>query len=147
MKVFLLKDVEQVGLKGEILNVSTGFGMNFLMPRKMAVKITKNNEKYYQQKAKSFDNRKEIIATETSMLAEKIKGITLTIKHKTHDEGKLYSSVSPAEIVDAMAEKGIKISKSQVEFAKSIKQIGDYEVTIKLSSRLKPRIKLHVVSE
>ena len=81
------------------------------------------------------------------MLAEKIKGLTLTIKHKIHDDDRLYASIAPSEIVDLLNEQGIKISKSQVELDKSIKKKGTYDVTIKLSSRLKPVFKLKVVGE
>jgi large subunit ribosomal protein L9 len=147
MKVYLLKNVPQVGIAGEILKVSDGFGMNYLIPRNLAVKVTEENESFYQNKVKVVENRKEAVATETSMLAERIKGLTLTIKHKIHDDDRLYASIAPSEIVDLLNEQGIKISKSQVELDKSIKKKGTYDVTIKLSSRLKPVFKLKVVGE
>jgi large subunit ribosomal protein L9 len=147
MKVYLLKDVEKVGIAGEILNVSDGFAMNFLIPKKLAVHLTPENSAMYEQKKKSVEQRKEVIATATSMLAEKIKSIDLTIRRKMHDGDKLYGSISPAEIADLLADKGVKVAKNQVLFDKSIKQKGSYEITIKLSSRLQPKLKLIVLPE
>ncbi len=147
MKVFLLKDVKQVGIAGEVLQVADGFGKNFLIPGKLAVEITAHNEQFYKNKIKQVENRKEVIATQTSMLAEKIKSITLTLKRKVHDDGKLYGSVSQVEIVDLLAEKGVSVSKSQIEFDKSIKNQGAHEVTIKLSTRLQPKLTVKIVPE
>jgi len=145
MKVFLLKDVEKIGLAGEIIKVKDGFATNYLVPRKLAVILTAENEKHYTGRVKNVEHRKEVISTKTSMLAEKIGSFQLKLKCKTHDDGKLYGSVSPADIVDLLGEKGISISKNQVEFGKSIKSTGTYKVTIKLSSKLKPVLTLKVV--
>lgn len=148
MKVYLLKNIERVGLAGEILKVADGYAQNFLFPNKLAVQITPQNEQFYAGKIKQVEQRKEVIATETSMLAETIKAISLTLKKRTHDNGKLYASVGPSEVVDLLAkEKKISVSKSQVHFDKAIKSVGNYDVTIKLSSRLQPVLKLKVVSE
>jgi len=145
MKVYLLKDVEKLGLAGEIVKVKEGYAGNYLIPRKLAIAITPANESFYQGKAVTVEHRKEAVSTKSSMLAEKIKLLQVKLKCKAHDGGKLYGSVSPSDIVDLLAEKGVSISKSQVEFGKSIKSIGTYKVTIKLSSKLKPELALKVV--
>lgn len=147
MKVYLLKDVPKIGMAGEVLKVADGFGQNFLLPRKLAVEITIQNESFYMQREKVVEHRKEVVATKTSMLAEKIGSIKLTLKRKMHDDGKLYGAISALEIVDLLAEKGVSISKSQVDLDKSIKAKGSYDVTIKLSSSLKPTVKLTIISE
>jgi large subunit ribosomal protein L9 len=147
MKVFLLKDVERVGLAGEILKVAEGYAANFLIPKKLAVEITPSNEKLYQSKIKVVEHRKEVVATKTSMLAEKMASIKLTLKRKMHDDGKLYGAIGASEVVDLLAEKGFGIGKSQVDFEKSIKEKGSYQVTIKLSSKLQPKITLVVLPE
>ena len=147
MKVYLLKDVEKVGMSGEIIKVSDGFGSNYLIPRKLGIEITSNNEQFYKKQVKSVEHRKEVISSKTSMLAEKIHSLKITLKRKMHDDGKLYGSINASEIVDMLAEKGISISKNQVEFGKSIKAKGAYDVTIKLSTKLKPSITVTVVPE
>lgn len=147
MKVYLLKDVPKIGMAGEVLKVADGFGQNFLLPRKLAVEITAQNESFYKQREKVVEHRKEVVATKTSMLAEKIGSIKLTLKRKMHDDGKLYGAINASEVVDLLAEKGVSISKSQVDLDKSIKAKGIYDVTIKLSSNLKPTVKLTIISE
>ncbi|MFA6066006.1 MAG: 50S ribosomal protein L9 [Candidatus Babeliaceae bacterium] len=147
MKVFLLKDVEKVGIAGEIINVSDGYAANFLFPRKLAVVVTAENESSFANRIKVVEKRNEVIATKTSMLAEKIRSLDLILKKKLHDNNKLYGAISAHEIVDLLAQKGVSISKSQVEFDKSIKSQGVHEVVIKLSSQLRPTVKVKIVGE
>lgn len=147
MKVFLKKDIERVGLAGEVIKVPDGYARNFLFPKKLAIEITGKNESFYKDKIKQVEKRKEVLATETSMLAEKIGSTTVTIKRKLHDDDKLYGAVSPQEVVDLLEKEGIKVSKSQVVFPKNIKQKGEHKVIIKLSSRLQPTIKVKVIAE
>ncbi len=146
MRVFLLKDIKGIGIAGEIVPVSNGFWNNFMQTRKLGVKITPANAKFYEEKAKVVENRKSVIESNTSMLAEKIKGLTITIKHKVHDDGKLYASVNGSEVAEELLKHGVSIAKNQVEFAKSIKKVGTHLVTIKLSSKLKPQLKLKIIS-
>lgn len=147
MKVFLLKDIEKVGMAGEIIETAEGHARNYLIPRKLAVEVTSKNEDAFKNRIKMVEHRKETISTQTSMLAEKIKSTELVLKRKMHDGEKLYGSISAGEIVDALALKGISVSKSQVDFDKSIKTKGTYSVVIKLSSRLQPTLKVKIVPE
>jgi large subunit ribosomal protein L9 len=147
MKVYLLKDVQKVGFSGEILKVSDGYAQNFLIPNKLALPVTPENEHSFVERQRIVEKRKEAIATETSMLAEKIKSMNLTLTKKMHDSERIYGSVSASEVVDLLAEKGVKVTKTQIILDKPIKTKGVFEITIKLSSRLQPRLKLKVVAE
>ncbi len=147
MRVFLLKDIENVGMAGEVVKVKEGFGLNYLLPHKLGLEITPKNEKQFKNRIQHIEHRKEVIASKTSMLAEKIKSLKLQLKRKTHDDGKLFGSVSPGEVVDLLAQKGVSISKSQVAFGKSIKSTGTFDVTVKLSSKLQPTFSLTIISE
>ncbi len=147
MKIYLLTDIERVGIAGEIIIVKDGFARNFIFPRKLGVEVTAANEAFYAKKAKSVHERKAVIATKTSMLAEKISGLTLKIQHKAHDDGKLYGAINATEIVDLLAKEEVNVSKNQVVFDKSIKETGLFDVTIKLSNKLQPKLKLKVSAE
>lgn len=147
MEVYLRKDVEKIGLAGEIIKVGDGFARNFLIPQGLAVEITATNKNQYLLKIRKVENRKEVIATQTSMLAEKLNTISLTLKRKMHDDGQLYGSINASEVVTALAEKGISVTKSQIEFEKTIKSKGTFKVAIKLTTRLKSTITIHIVSE
>jgi large subunit ribosomal protein L9 len=147
MKVYMLKDVKSVGLAGEVVKVKEGFGLNFLIPQKLALKITPQNEAFYEAKKREVVNREAVIATQTSMLAEKIKALHLVLKRKVHDDGKLYGAVNASEVVELMAAQGVAVSKSQIEFDKNIKERGSFEITVKLTTKLKPKVALKVVAE
>ncbi len=147
MKVFLRKDIEKVGMAGEILKVNDGYARNFLFPKQLALEITPQNAAFYQGKVKKVVHRKEVVETKTSMLAERIKSMNITLKRKMHDDGKLYGAVGASEIVEELAKDGVSISKNQVLFNKSIKSKGTFDATIKLTSSLKPKIKITVIPE
>lgn len=146
MKVFMLKDVEKVGMAGTMVNVSDGFASNFLFPRKLAIEVTPANEKKFVVKVQKKEAQTQVVNTKIGMLAERIKEMVLTIKEKTHDDGKLYGSVGAEEVVAMLKEKDISVDRKQIEFAKSIKAVGEHKVTIKLSSKLKPQLTLKVVA-
>src|SRR5579872_1324060 len=147
MKIFLKKDVEKIGLAGEIVKVGDGFARNYLIPREMAVEITAKNEDFYIKQIRQVSNRKEVIASKTSMLAENINSMKLTLKRKMHDDGKLYGSVGANEIVELLAEQGVNVGKSQIVLDRMINTKGSYKVTIKLTSSLQPQVTLLVTPE
>jgi large subunit ribosomal protein L9 len=146
MKVFLLQDVEKVGAAGEIIKVSDGFARNNLLPRKLAIEVTPSNENDFKKREKVLEKRQEVIETKTSLLAERVSSMSLVLKRKLHDDGKLYAKINENEIIELLSSQGVSVSRSQIEFEKSIKEKGAYQVTIKLSSRLQPKFKLNVVS-
>lgn len=150
MKVYLVKDVQNVGITGEIIKVSDGFARNNLIPRKLAIEITDHNEDFFKKREKTIEKRQEVISSTSSMLAQRINGLKLVLKRKLHDDGKLYGSVNAGEVTELLAKNAefpVKVSKNQILFDKSIKEKGTYEVIIKLSSKLQPKIILQVISE
>ena len=146
MNVFLLKDIVQVGLKDEIIKVSDGYAKNYLLPNKLAIEITKGNEKAYREKSRKVENRVAIIESTSSVLGDQISKLNLKLKKKMHDGDKLYAAISQNEVVDLLKENSVSVSKSQVVFDKSIKAKGTFEVTIKLSSKIKPKFILQVTA-
>ncbi len=147
MKVYLLKDIEKIGFAGEILKVKDGYAQNYLFPQKLAVQVTPANEALYSKKFIEVENRKKAIASKTSMLAEKITKLKLSLKRKMHDNGKLYGSINPQEIADLLGKEGVKVSKSQILFDKSIKERGTYDIIVKLSNSLQPKMSLKITAE
>ncbi len=147
MRVFLKKDVKGLGRAGEIKKVTDGFAHNFLIPQGLAVVVTADNEGQFKLRAESMEHRKEVVATKTSLLADRISSLELVLKRKMHEGNKLYGSVSAHEVVDLLAHKGVSVSKNQITFDKSIKERGTYLVTVKLSSKLQPQLTLKVVPE
>ena len=147
MEVFLRKSVAKIGLAGEIIKVGDGFARNFLIPQGLAVEITANNKAQFEAKIRKVENRKEIIASEMSLFADRIEGTSVTLKRKMHDNGSLYGAISASDIVEALSKEGINVTKSQVDIEKPIKAKGSFKVTIKLSSHLKPSITAIIEAE
>jgi len=147
MEVYMLKDVEKIGMEGQIVKVADGYAFNYLFPRKLAVKVTAQNRTDFSARQVKESITKEVLNSKAAMLAERIKTLHLTLKEKVHDDGKLYGAVSADKIVDLLKAKEVTINKKQVEFEKSIKVTGEHKVTIKLSSKLKPQVTVKVVAE
>jgi large subunit ribosomal protein L9 len=147
MKIYLLKDVTGVGMAGEITKVSDGYARNKLIPENKALEVTKKNIRQLESKMRIVQNRKEVIATQSSMLAEKIHATKLFLKKKAHDSDQLYGSVGAGEIADLLTAKGFSVSKNQIELNKAIKTLGSHQVTVKLSSKLKPVVTLEIIPE
>lgn len=146
-RVFLTKNVEKLGFAGEIVKVKEGYATNYIVPNNLGVLVTPANESSLLKRVKTVENRKEAIATKTSMLAEKIKSLKLSIKRKMHDDDRLYGAVTQSDIVDLLAQEGVSVSKNQIIFDKNIKTKGTFDVTIKLSNNLQPVLKLKVQPE
>jgi large subunit ribosomal protein L9 len=147
MEVYLRKNVAKIGLAGEVIKVGDGFARNFLIPQGLAIEVTEHNKSQIQNKIRTVENRKDAIATEIGMLADKINQTTLTIARKMHDNGQLYGAVNASELVDALSLLGISITKSQVAFDKIIKSKGTFKVTIALTSRVKALLTVIVIAE
>ena len=144
--VFMKKDLEKVGMAGQLIKVAKSFAENYLLPNKYGVLVHDHELESFTKKNVVTAQKKEVLATKTSMLAEKIKETPIVIREKVHDSNKLYGSIKEDQIVDALREKGILINRKQVEFVKSIKAVGDYKVTIRLSTSLKPEVDVKIVA-
>lgn len=146
MQVYMLQDVENVGMVGQVIKVKDGYANNYLLPKKLAIKVDSTDMKFYKDRVAKKTVTAEVLSSKAAMLAERIKSLHLTIKERVHDDGKLYGAVGADEIVELLKEKGININKKQIEFNKSVRSIGEHKVTIKLSSKLKPQVTLKVVA-
>ena len=147
MNVYMLKDVENVGITGQVIKVSDGYAKNYLIPKKLAKAVSNSDLPFFKNRVVKEKLTAKILSSKAAMLAERIKSLRLTIKKRIHDDGKLYGSVSADEIVLQLKGRDISITKKQVEFDKSIRTTGEHKVTIKLSSKLKPQLTVKVMSK
>ena len=132
MKVILLQDVKGKGKKGQMLEVSDGYARNYMLPRKIAIEATADavNTKNMNDKAAAEKAAKERAeALETS---HKLREMTLVVKAKGGGAGRLFGSVTNAEVADALAKQGIKLDKRKIVLNETIKNVGTYTATCKL---------------
>jgi large subunit ribosomal protein L9 len=145
MKVVLIKELEGYGTVGSVINVKDGFARNYLIPRGIALPATEPNLRHVQsilsQKQRKLQKEKE----KALALAKKLEGLVLEVKHQVGEKGKLYGSVTSAEIAKALAEKkGIEIDRKKIVLAKPIKDVGIHTVSIKLHPEVEVQIKVDV---
>ncbi|MGE4554587.1 MAG: 50S ribosomal protein L9 [Candidatus Paceibacterota bacterium] len=146
MKIYLLKDVEKVGRKGEIKEVKDGFALNYLIPKKLAVvadeKLIKQLEKEKKERAEIEEKEKK----EKILLKKKIEEMTLTIPLKfLKEEGKAYDAVNKQRIKEELKKSKIDIEENQILLEKSLKKEGDYEVILDLGYQIKAKLKIKIV--
>lgn len=146
MKIYLLKDIDNVGMAGQVIKVADGYATNYILPRKLGIKVTTDNEVFLQEKMVKEHVQEQAIKSKIAMTAERLKNMHLKIKMRVHDDGKLYASVNAENIIELLKEKEITVSKKQVEFEKTIRNLGEHKVTIKLSSKLQPQLTLEVLA-
>ncbi|SNZ08710.1 LSU ribosomal protein L9P [Persephonella hydrogeniphila] len=147
MKVILAKDVEGWGTIGDIIEVKRGFARNYLIPKGLAYEATDSNVKMVQeilrQKARKLEREKQ----KALEIAEKLKGLEIEIKKPVGTTGKLYGSVTTADIAEVLKEKGIEIDKKKIMLRSPIRNIGAYNITIRLHPEVSEVIKVHVIPE
>ena len=145
MKVILTADVKGVGKKQEIVNVSDGYARNFLFPRKLAMDATPGAAKELEKKQAAERARE----TERRLTAEKkaasLRGKVITVIAKCGGQGRLYGSVTGAEIAQALNEQhGVEVDKRKIELAEPIRTVGETEVVVKLYPEISAKMTVRV---
>ena len=145
MKVVLLEDIKTLGKKGDICEVSEGYGRNFLVAKKKAVEATPANLNTLKlQKANADKIAAEQLA-EAKEIAGKLESVTATVAIKAGEKGKTFGSVSSREIAQALADQGVEVDKKKIVLPEPIKEFGKYDVKIKLHKDVAATVKVNVV--
>ena len=146
MKVILLVDVKELGKKGKVVEVAEGYGRNYLLPRGLAIEASGGNIKILSNQ-KAADDRKKTRELEVAKeLAAKIDQITLVIKTKVGESGRLFGSVTSKELSELL-QKNYKlvIDKRKIELKDSIKCLGTYNLTVKIHPEVQATLKINVI--
>ena len=146
MKVILQQDVKNLGKKGEIVEVSEGYGRNFLLPRKAAVIANAENMNVAKAQAGS-KARKEAMATdEAKLMAAQLEKVSVTIPVKIGENGKLFGSVTGKDVADALKKEKIDIDRRKITIKGDVTGVGEYEAVIKVHPSITSTIKVNVVA-
>ena len=147
-EAILLEDIEQLGVKGSVVEVSKGYLRNYLQPRKLAQPATKSTLAAAQQMIASAE-RARAQATATSQgLALQLGNTVLTIARQAGDDGRLFGSVTNADIAEAIKEaRGVDVDRRKIELDEPIKQIGTFMVDLELEGGVKAVVKTMVVEQ
>ena len=145
MKVVLLKDVKNIGKRDEILTVSDGYARNFLFPQKMAAEATPGMLKEIAKKRAAQEAREAEQRAEAEARAQLLKGKIIHLPIKCGEKGRLYGSVTAAEIAEALEKQhGVVADKRKIDFGDPIREIGNREVSIRLYAGVTAKMILSV---
>ena len=145
MKVILTQDVKGKGKKGQMIEVSDGYARNFMLPKKLAIEATPDAINTMKMNDKATQERIAREKAEALEVSKKLRAMTLVVKAKGGGAGRLFGSVTNAEIADALAKQGVKLDKRKIVLNETIKSVGTYTATCKLGYEITAPLTVKIV--
>ena len=147
MKVILLKDIESLGSAGEVVQVKDGYGRNFLIPRNEALVATDTNVAQFESRRKQHEAVAERERRAAEVVAKKLEADSLTAQVKVGEEDRLFGSVTVQNVAELLEEKGYQIDRRAIDIGDGIRELGVYNVEVRLHADVTATVKLWVVKE
>jgi large subunit ribosomal protein L9 len=147
MRVILLQDIEKLGKKFDIKEVANGYALNFLIPKGLAKKATKETLKWLNAQKEIIEKKAEGELKKTQEFASSIDGQEILIPVKIGEEGQLFESINNQKISEKLKELGFEIKKTQIDLIEPIKELGEFPVKIKFEHNLEAEIKIIITEE
>lgn len=147
MKVIFIKDVKGQGKKGQVKEVSEGYASNFLLPRGLARPATEGNVKVLENQNAAEEKRKQQEKEEAVALGKKLESVTVELKAKAGEGGKLFGAITSKQIAEALGKQGHKIDKRKIELDEPIRTLGVTKMSVKLHPDVKATLKVQVTEE
>lgn len=146
MEVILHEDIRGLGYKNDIVTVKPGYGRNFLIPRGLARIASKSNKKQIEENVRQAAHKAEKALKDAQGMAEKIGEVTIEIKTKAGESGKIFGAITALQVSDALAAKGIEIDRKKITLPK-IKEVGEHTAILDLHKEIDHEVKLNIVAE
>ncbi len=146
MKVILKEDVHGLGYKDDVLTVKDGYGRNYLIPNKLAIIANESNVKQLNENLKQQAKKLAQQLADAQALAEKLAATVINVAVKANEDGKIFGTVTTAQIADALAAQGFDIDRKIITI-EPVKELGETIATARLHREVKAEIKLNVVAE
>lgn len=147
MEVILRQAVEKLGKPGDVVKVSNGYARNFLLPRGIAYEATPGNLKRIELEKGRLEAAENERRAAAQALAEKLEQVSLTFSARVGEEGKLFGSVTGADISHQLEAQGFQIEKRQIDLHEPLRTLGVFRVPIRLHADVKPEIKVWVIKQ
>ena len=147
MKVILLKDIETLGSAGEVVDVKNGYGRNFLIPRNEALVASAANMAQFESRRKQQETLAERDRRAAEALAKKLETESITAQVKVGEEDRLFGSVTSQNVAELLDEKGYEIDRRAIHLEDPIRELGVYNIEVRLHSEVTAAVKLWVVKE
>ncbi len=146
-KVLLREDVDDLGARGEIVRVRSGFARNYLLPRKLAVEATTSNVKQIEQERAALLKREAKERATADAQSEKLGTLVLEFKRKAGEQGALYGSVTSMDIAEALHERGYEIDRHRIHLREPLKRLGEFKVPVRLHREVTVELPVRVAAE
>lgn len=147
MKIILRKDVDELGLEGDVVDVAKGYARNYLIPKGIAIEASPQNMRSFELQRKKIEVRRLRAKEEAERLKQKMEETVITLSQKAGEEGKLYGSVTSMDIASGLESRGIVIDRRKVVLEKPIKALGEFQVPVKIYPEVTGSVKVIVVPE
>lgn len=147
MDVLLREDVDNLGHRGDVVRVRAGYGRNYLLPQGLATKATSGNKRMIEEQRRVLAKREQRERVSAEGEAGKLDGLQIRFDRRVGEHGILYGSVTVLDIAEALKERGYTIERRRIGLRDHIKEVGDYDVVIKLHRDVTPTIKVRVRKE
>ena len=147
MDVLLCDDVDNLGQRGQVVRVRAGYGRNYLLPQGLAIKASAGNKKMLDEQRRLLAKREQREHLSAQSESEKLQGIELRFERRVGEHGILFGSVTALDIAEALKERGLTVERRRIGLREHIKEVGDYDITIKLHRDVNPSIKVFVRKE
>jgi large subunit ribosomal protein L9 len=145
MQVILLEAVNKLGKIGDVVKIADGYGRNYLIPRKKAIRATKDNIAYFEQQRATYEQENLAKKNAAEATAQKLQGASITLIRQSAEDGRLYGSVTSRDIANAIKiSTGIPVTYDQVILNTRFKEIGTYDINISLHAEVKVKIALNI---
>lgn len=146
MEIILLESFDKLGKIGDVVKVKDGFARNYLLPQKKALRANKSNKEYYEKIKKDLEENNKKLVADANLLSEKLKKVDMIFLRQASETGQLYGSVSPKDISNFLHEKNINVLPSNINLTTPIKNIGIFEIIIKLHADVIVNITINVAT-
>jgi large subunit ribosomal protein L9 len=144
MKVILLEDIPSIGAAGAVVEVTGGYGRNFLFPKGLAIPATPGNMKGLEKTRAEIAKKQNRLRGEAEMLAKKLEATPLTMSGHAGEDGRLHGSITSQDIADALAAKDLAVDKRKIHLDEPIRVIGSHTVKIKLAPGVEASLQVEV---
>ncbi|MBK6263970.1 50S ribosomal protein L9 [Marivirga sp. S37H4] len=147
MEVILTQDINGLGYKNDTVTVKPGYGRNYLIPQGFAIIANNSNQKKIEENIRQASHKAEKMKKDAQEVADKIGDLTLTIKTKAGESGKIFGAVTTVQIAEGLKEKGFDIDRKKIAISGDIKELGEYKAIIDLHKEVKKEISLSVITD
>jgi large subunit ribosomal protein L9 len=148
MQIILIKDLDTLGQKNELVNVRPGYARNFLIPNKIAVEASSTNKAVMEQRAKHQVKQENKLLAEIAVVTAKLQEAPITVTAKTGTSGRIFGAITSIQVARAIREqKGYEIDRKRVSVSDEIKELGEFKIHINLGGAEPVEMDMHVVAE